>query len=147
MRRARFVALAIALTFSWLPGRAPLASNPEPVPAPFASDPAAPAVPAPLGARETYVMGAICARCHARPGIGVPLMGDAAEWDERRRQGLEALVAHTIVGLRGMPPLGTCSFCSEDELRRLAASMAGLPLPVATGRPDEPAGSPGDVRP
>jgi len=91
-----------------------------------------------LSERETYVLGALCGRCHVRPGIDVPLVGDAAEWDVRRRQGLDALVEHTVLGVRGMPPLGTCGFCTEDELRRLAAFMAGLPLPNPPAVPAPP---------
>ena len=32
--------------------------------------------------------------------------------------------AHRATGYRGMPPLGTCGFCSEDDLRRLIEFMA-----------------------
>jgi cytochrome c5 len=68
-----------------------------------------------------------CASCHARPGTGAPLTGDDAAWAERRAQGAEVLLAHTVNGYRGMPPLGTCGLCSEAELRTLVAYVAGLP--------------------
>jgi cytochrome c5 len=92
--------------------------------APGAADP-------PLGPRQARIYQQICAQCHARPGIGVPQVGDAAAWRDRAAPGLDALVASTVNGLRGMPPLGTCSFCSEDDFRELAAFMAGLPAPPA----------------
>jgi len=79
-----------------------------------------------FSAREVIVLGRICAHCHAQPGIGVPLIGDEAEWKSRRALGLEVLVARTIEGAGNMPPLGTCSFCTEDELRHLVAFMAGI---------------------
>ena len=68
-----------------------------------------------------------CASCHARPGTGAPLVGDDATWAKRRAQGADVLLAHTVNGYRGMPPLGTCGLCSEAELRALVAYMAGLP--------------------
>jgi len=77
--------------------------------------------------RETYVLEQICAQCHVRPGIGVPLMGDEAEWGPRRAAGFERLLTNTVEGYLGMPPLGTCSFCTEEELRRLVAILSGMP--------------------
>lgn len=68
-----------------------------------------------------------CASCHARPGTGAPLVGDDHAWAKRRAQGANVLLAHTVNGYRGMPPLGTCGLCSEAELRALVAYMAGLP--------------------
>ena len=79
-----------------------------------------------IGPRQSRVFQQACAHCHVRPGIGVPVLGDEAEWAPRREQGFEALVAHTVEGKGGMPPMGTCSFCSEDDLRRLVAFIAGF---------------------
>ena len=70
---------------------------------------------------------AACASCHARPGIGAPLTGVDDDWRERREQGMDALLVHTVDGYRGMPPLGTCGLCSEDDFRLLIRYMAGLP--------------------
>jgi len=87
------------------------------------------AEPPALDARQTEVMGVVCARCHARPGIGAPLLGKPSDWVELREQGLDTLTAHTVSGFGGMPALGTCSYCSEDDLRTMVAWMAGLELP------------------
>jgi cytochrome c5 len=81
-----------------------------------------------LSAREALVLERICAHCHAEPGIGVPLIGDETEWNVRRAKGFETLVSNTIEGAGNMPPLGTCGFCSDDELRRLVAFMSNSPL-------------------
>ena len=70
---------------------------------------------------------AACASCHARPGIGAPLTGVDADWRERRDQGMDTLLVHTVDGYRGMPPLGTCGLCSTDDFRALIRYMAGLP--------------------
>jgi cytochrome c5 len=88
------------------------------------------AEPPALDARQTEVMGIICARCHARPGIGAPLLSNEGDWAALRKQGLETLTAHTVSGFGGMPALGTCSFCSERDIRTLVAWMAGLDLPA-----------------
>lgn len=88
---------------------------------------AEPAARAQLGPEEARIYQTACASCHARPGTGAPLTGDEAAWAERRAQGADVLLAHTVNGWRGMPPLGTCGLCSEAELRALVAYMAGLP--------------------
>ena len=89
--------------------------------------PASEAGEAPLDARRAAIFQLTCAQCHARPGLGVPQVGDAAAWTERATQGEETLLANTISGLRGMPPLGTCSFCTEEDLRLLIRFLTGAP--------------------
>lgn len=95
-----------------------------------AADPEAPL----LGARQARIFQQACARCHARPGIGVPLIGDEAAWRDRRERGFDALLATTVNGNLLMPPLGTCGACTEDDLRRLVAFVAGYAaLPDVAG--------------
>ena len=85
-----------------------------------------------IGERQARIFQQACAHCHVRPGIGVPVLGDVPEWAARREKGFDTLVAHTVDGFAGMPPLGTCSFCTEDDVRRLVAFIAGYPaLPGA----------------
>jgi len=79
----------------------------------------------PLTPREARVFQQVCAHCHVQPGIGVPLLGDEAEWAARRARGFDTLLVHTVEGRGGMPPLGTCGFCTEEDLRRLVAFLAG----------------------
>ena len=43
------------------------------------------------------------------------------------RCGAVVVLVHTVDGYRGMPPLGTCGLCSEQDLRELVRYMAGLP--------------------
>lgn len=80
-----------------------------------------------LDARQTKLLIGNCVQCHARPHIGAPLMGQAADWVERNKQGEAKLLANVIHGLRGMPPLGYCSACSEADFRALIRVMTGLP--------------------
>ena len=86
-----------------------------------------PAAPVALSDANARTYQAACASCHARPGIGAPLTGAEADWRARRGQGIDALLVHTVDGYRGMPPLGTCGLCSEDDFRALIRYMAGLP--------------------
>jgi cytochrome c5 len=86
---------------------------------------AEPAGVAQLSPRLVLTYQSVCAECHARPGTGAPLAGDSGAWAKRRAQGADALLAHTVNGYRGMPPLGACGACSEAELRALVAYLSG----------------------
>lgn len=86
----------------------------------------APAV-AELDERQSRLLINNCVQCHARPGIGAPLMGgNPADWKDRNKQGMEKMLANVVYGLRGMPPLGYCSACSEADLRALIQVMTGI---------------------
>ena len=67
-----------------------------------------------------------CVQCHARPGVGAPLVGNPAEWKERVARGEAAMLRNVVEGIRGMPPLGYCSACNEADLRVLTRFMAGI---------------------
>jgi cytochrome c5 len=67
-----------------------------------------------------------CVQCHARPGVGAPLVGNPVEWKERIARGEEAMLRNVVEGIRGMPPLGYCSACSEADFRVLTRFMAGI---------------------
>lgn len=66
-----------------------------------------------------------CRACHGQPGTGAPLTGDRGAWAPRMAQGMDVLLGHTINGYRGMPPLGACADCGEDEFGALIKYMAG----------------------
>jgi cytochrome c5 len=78
----------------------------------------------PLDARLAQVYAQVCATCHQVPATGAPLTGDAVAWRTAAAAGRDAMLANTVDGIRGMPPLGTCGFCTEDDLRRLIDFMA-----------------------
>ena len=82
-----------------------------------------------ISERQTSLLQNNCLQCHARPGIGAPLLGDGTAWKKRAKQGEEVLLRNVVAGLRGMPPLGYCSACSEEDLRALIRYMADLPEP------------------
>lgn len=79
-----------------------------------------------LDDRQTRLLTNNCVQCHARPDIGAPLMGNAADWVERNKQGENKLLVNVVHGLRGMPPLGYCSACSETDFRAMIKVMPGL---------------------
>lgn len=83
-----------------------------------------------LTERQASLLTNNCVQCHARPGIGVPQMGVAADWYDRIKQGEDALLMNVVYGLRGMPPLGYCSACSEADFRAMIRLMSGERLPT-----------------
>lgn len=70
-----------------------------------------------------------CMACHTSAGSGAPQAGDRAAWEPRLQQGMDALLAHTIDGYKGMPPLGSCMDCTEPQFEALIRFMAGVPPP------------------
>ena len=80
-----------------------------------------------LTERQAQLLANNCVQCHARAEIGAPIMGNSADWKERSKQGEEKILMNVVVGLRGMPPLGYCSACDEQDFRALIRFMANLP--------------------
>lgn len=80
-----------------------------------------------LDERQARLFGEICATCHVQPGIGAPIVGRPDDWADARARGLEQMLARTVDGYLGMPPLGTCGSCSEDDFRALIRFMSGTP--------------------
>lgn len=66
-----------------------------------------------------------CKMCHADPASGAPQAGDAAAWAPRVAQGVDSLLDHSINGYKGMPPMGMCMQCSEEEFLALISFMSG----------------------
>lgn len=70
-----------------------------------------------------------CQLCHASPAANAPLTGDRKAWEPRVQQGADTLLDHAINGYNGMPPMGQCVECSEDQFLQLIGFMADQPLP------------------
>jgi len=58
-----------------------------------------------------------CKTCHSIGLAGAPTFGEKLTWGNRPEQGLELLLQNVVNGLNGMPPMGLCMDCNEDELR------------------------------
>ena len=57
-----------------------------------------------------------CTTCHAIALAGAPKFGDRVSWGERANEDLDHLVETVINGLGGMPPMGMCMNCTQEEL-------------------------------
>ncbi|WP_265534488.1 c-type cytochrome [Pseudomonas saponiphila] len=74
------------------------------------------------------VYASSCQLCHANPASGAPLVGDAKAWAPRLAQGADTLLDHSINGYQGMPPMGQCMQCSEEQFLALICFMSGHPF-------------------
>ena len=71
----------------------------------------------PVASSQAIIYAKHCVGCHSSGVGGAPVMGDAAAWASRTAQGLETVYANAINGIRGMPRMGTCSSCSDADIR------------------------------
>lgn len=69
----------------------------------------------PRSGEEVYTGS--CAMCHGTGVGGAPKLGDKGAWKPRIAQGATTLHDHALVGIRAMPPKGTCATCSDDEVK------------------------------
>lgn len=63
-----------------------------------------------------------CMACHGVRSAA-PLTGHAESWRPRLAQGMDTLLKHTREGLRGMPAMGLCPDCSEQDFGDLITFM------------------------
>lgn len=95
-------------------GAPPQAAAPQPA----AQNTADPAV--------VRLYGQTCRACHdPMARTGAPATGNREAWAPRVAQGMDVLLERTISGYKGMPPLGACMDCSEDDFVALIRFMAG----------------------
>ena len=64
-----------------------------------------------------------CTTCHAIALAGAPKFGDRVSWGERANEDLDHLVETVTNGLGGMPPMGMCMNCSQEELTNAVQYM------------------------
>ena len=57
-----------------------------------------------------------CATCHSIGLAGAPKFGDKFTWGDRVDKKIENLVGSVTNGLNGMPAMGMCFDCTEEEL-------------------------------
>lgn len=101
-----------------------VACGPEKPPATSAAASAAAMekLPADLALADIYQRS--CRSCHVLSTSGAPLTGDTAAWQPRMEQGMDTLLQHVIEGFGGMPPLGLCFECDEQQFQALIEFMA-----------------------
>jgi quinoprotein glucose dehydrogenase len=66
-------------------------------------------------AQEIY--NSFCASCHAGGRNGAPRFGDSVQWNKIAAKGMNKLIYSTKNGLNGMPPMGLCNDCTDNELK------------------------------
>ena len=66
----------------------------------------------------------VCLACHGTGALNAPKVGDKAAWAKLIAQGLDALTADAIKGIRQMPPRGGNPDLSDLEVRRAIVHMA-----------------------
>jgi len=78
-----------------------------------------------------------CVGCHATGAGGAPKFGDATAWEPLAKQGMDTLYTNAIHGIKGMPPKGTCSTCSEDDIKNTVQYIVSQSTgeKAAAGRP------------
>lgn len=65
--------------------------------------------------KDTY--NTYCTGCHTTGAGGAPKIGDAAAWKPLLKQGMNTLYKNAINGIRGMPPKGTCTSCTNQDIQ------------------------------
>lgn len=72
--------------------------------------------------KETYEQ--YCTVCHRDGLVGAPRFRNEQDWQSRLKgRKLEDLITSSIKGLNAMPAKGTCSQCSEEDLKAAISYM------------------------
>ncbi len=58
-----------------------------------------------------------CGACHGTGWNGAPITGIEGDWTPRLTNGVDTMVQNVKQGLNTMPPMGTCTDCSDAELK------------------------------
>lgn len=67
-----------------------------------------------------------CTACHSMGVAGAPKVGNAGDWKDRQKKGIDQLVISATKGIPpGMPAKGTCAECTDTQLK--AAILYMLP--------------------
>ena len=65
----------------------------------------------------------VCHICHGAVLAGAPKFGDKADWAPRIADGMATMVKRAIEGYKAMPPKGTCTNCSDDDIKKTVEYM------------------------
>ena len=70
-----------------------------------------------LAADGEAIYNSKCTVCHTTGVAGAPKLGDKEAWAPRIATGMDALLNSATNGKNAMPPKGTCTDCTEDDLK------------------------------
>lgn len=95
------------------------------------------------GGMGKSIYDSYCSGCHASGAAGAPRYGDRTSWDKVLKQRPDQIYINAIHGIGGMPAKGTCSSCSDDEIKQsvdyMLASLKGdVGKAVANGVKSKP---------
>ena len=74
-------------------------------------------LPVSLNEQQAKLFAQSCAICHASSSNPAPQVGDKAAWKARIAQGMPMLYDHALKGIRAMPAKGTCTACTDKEIK------------------------------
>ncbi len=74
-------------------------------------------------AKGEEIYSATCKLCHDTGMMDAPKLGDAGDWGARMAQGMDAINANAINGIRGMPAKGGKASLTDDEVKAAVAYM------------------------
>jgi cytochrome c5 len=69
------------------------------------------------------VFKAVCTTCHSAGLMNAPKFGDKVAWKPRIAQTVPVLYQHALNGIRMMPAKGTCTACTEKEIKNAVDYM------------------------
>ena len=69
------------------------------------------------------ILNQYCNVCHATGWNGAPLSGDPNDWQPRLTTGFDSLFKNAKQGINTMPPMGTCTDCTDEELEAAIRKM------------------------
>ena len=69
------------------------------------------------------ILNQYCNVCHLTGWNGAPLSGDPNDWQPRLTTGFDSLFKNARQGLNTMPPMGTCTDCTDAELEAAIRKM------------------------
>lgn len=85
------------------------------------------------------VVETVCINCHGPGKDGAPRIGNKTEWSKHAAQGLKAMTANAITGVRKMPAHGGQSNLTDLEISRAVAYMVSE---GTAAEPNKPYSSP-----
>lgn len=76
------------------------------------------------GGKATYEQ--YCTGCHTNGAGGAPKLGDAAAWEPIIKLGIDTVYSNAINGIGAMPAKGTCSTCTDQEIKDAVDYMVSV---------------------
>lgn len=89
------------------------------------ASPAGPSTAEPADPKLARLYDQTCKACHSTGAGGAPMTANKDQWAPRLAQGEKVLLDHAIGGFKGMPPMGSCSDCTEGDFAALIKFMSG----------------------